>query len=108
MTDQKNEDFNEWAIVELMGHRRIAGRVTEQEIAGRAFLRIEIPQADGSEATEFYNPASLYGLTPCDEALARVVAREIDRKPVSAYALERILERDRAPALGHDDDGEPF
>lgn len=107
MTEQKTEGFNEWAIVELMGHRRVAGRVTEQEIAGRAFLRIDIPQADGTEATEFYNPASLYGITPCDEALARLSAREIDRKPVNAYALERLLERDRQPALTHDD-GEPF
>lgn len=103
MDEQRSEGFNEWAIVELMGHRRIAGRVTEQEIAGRAFLRIDIPQEDGGEATEFYNPASLYGMTPCDEALARVVAREIDRRPVSAYALERVLERDRTPALGHDE-----
>ncbi len=112
MADQEKEGFDEWAIVELMGHRRIAGRVTEQEIAGKAFLRIEIPQNDGSDRTEFYNPGSLYGITPVDEALARVTARSIDREPVSSYSLKYLLEKNESPALTHadtdgDDESEP-
>lgn len=32
-----------WAIVELFGHARIAGRVTEQVIAGQGFIRADVP-----------------------------------------------------------------
>ena len=37
------ETFEEWAVLELMGHRRLAGKVTEATIGGGAFLRIDIP-----------------------------------------------------------------
>lgn len=38
------EGFEGWAILELMGHRRLGGYLTEQEIAGAAFIRIDIPE----------------------------------------------------------------
>lgn len=41
MTERVN--FAGWAILELMGHRRLGGYVTEQEIAGTASLRIDVP-----------------------------------------------------------------
>lgn len=37
------ESYEGWAIVELMGHRRIAGRVSQAEQYGTAMLRIDIP-----------------------------------------------------------------
>jgi hypothetical protein len=40
--------FREWAVLELMGHRRLGGKVSEQEIAGAAFLRIDVPGPDGA------------------------------------------------------------
>jgi hypothetical protein len=33
-----------WAIIELMGHRRLAGWLSEEEVAGAAFLRIDVPE----------------------------------------------------------------
>jgi hypothetical protein len=37
------EPFEGWAILELMGHRRLAGRVSEIEIAGAKMLRLDVP-----------------------------------------------------------------
>ncbi len=42
MTETK-EGFAQWVILELMGHRKLAGYLTEQEIGGGAFLRLDIP-----------------------------------------------------------------
>jgi len=42
MTD-KGKPFEGWAILELMGHRRLAGRLTEALVAGAAFIRIDVP-----------------------------------------------------------------
>lgn len=36
--------FEEWMLVEQLGHKRIAGLVTEQTIAGFDYLRIDIPE----------------------------------------------------------------
>lgn len=68
----ETERFAEWCVVELMGHRRLAGFLTEVEIAGRGFLRLEIPSAP--PATQLYNPTSVYAITPTTEDTARRVA----------------------------------
>lgn len=36
-------DFEGWAIVELMGHRRLGAWVSEVELAGAPMLRLDIP-----------------------------------------------------------------
>lgn len=33
-TPQPDQTFDQWCIVEIFGHERIAGRVTEQRIGG--------------------------------------------------------------------------
>lgn len=39
-----SEAFEGWAIVELMGHRRLGAYVREAEFAGAAMLRLDIPE----------------------------------------------------------------
>lgn len=41
--------FDLWCIVELFGHNRIAGRCTEQNVAGVNMLRVDVPATSGSE-----------------------------------------------------------
>lgn len=56
-----------WAILELMGHRRLAGYVSEQEIAGAAFIRVDVP-----------------GTGPCQRCSGQGGLQEVDldRRPV--------------------------
>ena len=69
MNDQQSERFEEWAIVEVMGHRRFAGLVTEQAIGGASFVRIDIPEARDLPAfTKLFGGSSIYCITPCTEA----------------------------------------
>ncbi|MDD2657785.1 MAG: hypothetical protein PHD04_03970 [Candidatus Pacebacteria bacterium] len=35
--------FDEWAIIDLFGHQKIAGRVSEQQIGGASFVRVDVP-----------------------------------------------------------------
>jgi hypothetical protein len=80
-----SEQWGAWAILELMGHRRIAGFVSEVELAGKGMLRIEIPT--DPPATQFYSPESLYCLTPTTEELAKQLAESSAPKPVSRWEL---------------------
>jgi hypothetical protein len=79
--------FEGWAILELMGHRRLAGYVQAQEIAGAGMLRIDVPGDDGPVATQFYSPAAVYCITPTTEAIARSVAKKSQPTPVQRWEL---------------------
>lgn len=74
-TDQAGPIFEGWAILELMGHRRLAGYLSEVTIAGHGFVRLEIPAGPDGEpaATQFYAPGSVYAITPTTERMARLV-----------------------------------
>lgn len=76
-----------WAILELMGHRRLAGYVTEQDIAGQGFLRLDVFEGDGDQpaVTQFYSPSAVYCITPTTQEIARAATRA--PAPVSRWEL---------------------
>lgn len=52
MSERTGENFEGWAILELMGHRRLAGYLREQQVGGAAFVRIDVPNGcSGVSAT---------------------------------------------------------
>ncbi|MDQ5904005.1 MAG: hypothetical protein QG584_831 [Pseudomonadota bacterium] len=93
----ERQDFKQWAIVELFGHARIAGLLTEQTIGGSSFVRVDVPEyvSEGQTfpaVTRLLGQASIYGITFVDEATATIAAREIRYQPVSVWSLRRGLE----------------
>ena len=82
--------FDEWAILELMGHRRLAGKVTDAVIGGGAFLRIDVPGDDGKFSTQYYSPGSVYCITPTSEEVARAVAKQSQPAPVQRWELPPV------------------
>lgn len=91
MTDTKQAPFDEWCIVELLGHRRLAGRVQEVQLAGAGFLRLDIPEAgDDPGRTQYIAPGSVYALHPTDEATARAAAVSWRPAPVQRWELAAL------------------
>ncbi len=97
----EEEGFEHWAILELMGHRRLAGKVSEAQIGGSGFVRIDVPGKDGWKSTQFYSPAAVYCITPTSEAVAREVATMSAMEPVHAWEFNRGALR---PARDEDDE----
>lgn len=91
MADEKV--FEGWAILELMGYRRLGGYLTEQEIAGAAFLRIDVPS--DPPATQFYSAAAVYAITPTTEEIARGLAAQCRPEPVHRFELPALREPGR-------------
>lgn len=110
---EDKQTFNEWAIVEIMGHQKFAGRVSEQIVAGSALLRIDIP-AQGEQVgfTKLFGMSSVYAITPTTEQIATAVASKLRQVPIGIYDLpESMQAKLRAPAaitsrVAADDDEE--
>jgi hypothetical protein len=72
------EFTNQPAIVELMGHQVIAGRVTEEEHVGTKMLRVDVPEVNGHSAfTKFFGGSAVYAITPTNEASMLEAAQEV-------------------------------
>lgn len=62
-----------WAVVELMGHVTIAGRVTKPGEYG-GLWQVDIPDGDNFR-TEFFGSQSVYRVRIVSEEIARAYAR---------------------------------
>lgn len=103
----ETKSFEGWAIVELMGHVRLAGRVLPAPMFGTELLRIDIPDRQGADyTTQFVSGSSLYRLTPCSEEVARAVARDNEVIPVSPWELRRLEPPKQAMELPSDEERE--
>jgi len=125
------EPFSEWCVVEIMGHQRYWGRVTEQTLGGASFIRVDVPNSDGGIAySKIFGASSIYCITPCTEAIARAMSRpdelnrELSRLDFSARTREEItagrqvlaakalptlpVDGDPGDEPGFDDEGEDY
>jgi hypothetical protein len=93
MKDQE-EQKEMWALVELFGHQRIAGKITQAELGSGELIRVDVPAVrDRAALTKFYNVKAIYGITPVDEATATRIAGDIHAAPVSEWVLDAELDR---------------
>lgn len=82
--------FECWAILELFGHVRLGGRVTEATIGGCSFLRVDVPKADGGIAfTRYLGNGAIYSMTPVTEEVARRVGNGSAQAPIKPWEMPR-------------------
>lgn len=98
-----------WAIVEIYGHTKIAGLVTEQVLAGQGFLRVDVPDLPAAGPykeqagfSRFYGANAIYSITPVSQEIALQVAQSMRVKPVNVYITPLLAEH----VSGGDDDDE--
>lgn len=111
MTQAKPQESQPlYAIVELFGHQRIAGCISEQTFGGASFVRVDVPEVSCSSwkwddqkgeqiqvthhiqaHTKSFGAAAIYAIQWCDEAAALMAAREIQHKPISPYQAADVL-----------------
>jgi hypothetical protein len=84
-----------------MGHRRLAGLLSEQNVGGAAFIRIDVPSTP--PVTQLYAPGAVYAITPCTEDVARAVAAKTRTDPVSLLGIDPRLPAASAPMHVDDD-----
>jgi hypothetical protein len=98
-----------WAVLELMGHQRIAGFTREVALGSAAMLRVDVPEIDGIPAfTKFIAPAALYAFTPCTQEVAMAVIKRDRVTPVTLFAMPANRQRalPYVHSNGEDDEGD--
>ncbi len=121
MADQQpSQAFDQWGIVEVMGHKKYAGHITEQVIAGSALVRVDVPEVKlagepprvVNSFTKLVGVGSVYCITPTTEEVARKMADQLaryDSDPLPVYIPEA---RQLASVPSHseeiDDGGDEF
>lgn len=107
----EKQSFAGWAILELMGHRRLGGYVQQEELFGSPMCRIDVPAVGTHLAsTHFFGGQSIYCLTPTDEETARRVAAGYHPEPVSEWQLPKpeTARRDRVREIAARDDPDSY
>ncbi len=95
-----SEKFEQWAILEIMGHQRYAGMVSEQALGGASFVRIDVPAADGLPAfSKLFGAGAIYCISPCSEEVALAMAKQFRKQPLQIYELPPDLQK-RLPFSG--------
>lgn len=98
------EDFESWAILEIMGHRQVAGFVRDVVLFGNRMARVEVPEVpattrktwewkDGHDVqvevpvpaipgfTAYYGGSAIFSCVPTTEELARMAAAQFRTPP---------------------------
>lgn len=100
MPNNGTDGLRMWCVVEVMGHQRYVGEMSEQVIAGQGFIRVDVPATDDLPAfTKFIGTGSIYAITPVDEQIARGMVRNLRARPIDVFELRNLL-----PAADYDED----
>lgn len=81
--------FASWCLVELMGHRKLAGYVTDDMLAGVKILRIDEPDLgpDRPGRSVFFNTTAIYALRPATEELVMAMAPNWVTPEITEWSL---------------------
>lgn len=106
----EKETIEQFAVVEMMGHRKIAGAVKQSELAPGALIRVDVFGANGEiERTEHVGSSAIYDITICSEQTAKAAAIAHNPQPSFAYDILRQREDRQLPmAFREADDDDRF
>lgn len=87
-TNGNAQQFETWAVLELFGHVRLAGLVTEASIGGCAFLRVDVPNKEGeTQFTRYFGNGAIYSMTPVSRDVACRVGNGSAQAPVKPWEM---------------------
>lgn len=105
MSEQAEPKFDQWCVVELMGHQRIAGKITEESHFGVALMRVDVPAVDGRAGfTKYFGGNAIYAITPTSEVIATQVAKMVDQAPISRWEMRELLPAPESKSSDDKDD----
>lgn len=85
-----------WAIVEVKGFAQFAGYVSETQLAGAGFIRVDVPAVGPNNPafTKLFEPKAIHCITPTDEESARPMVMRLAAPAIPA-SMARLVSGDR-------------
>lgn len=81
-----------WAIVELMGHQKIAGELSEFVMGGSSFIRVDVPDTESQPSyTRFLTDKAIYAINPVTELVARFKAEQLQSRPIESWDFQSMM-----------------
>lgn len=86
-------ELKAWALVELFGHARIVGFLSQQTFGSGVLFRVDVPdllkegKIQRKGFTRYFGLSAIYSITPIDEATVRRLLPSIDGTPGEARPL---------------------
>lgn len=102
-------------MVELMGHQRIAGHITEKAFGSNVMLQVDVPAVGENPAfSRILSFSAIYAINPCTEEVATKIADSIREVPIVDYnmrthvnaALKTAIESGKLVPAGNVESGE--
>ena len=87
------DQLKSWALVELFGHQRIVGFLSQQTFGTGVLFRVDVPDLvkEGKVVrvgfTRYFGLSAIYSITPIAEEVVRQLLPTIDGTPGEARAL---------------------
>ena len=91
--EAQEPELTGWALVELFGHQRIVGFVSQQAFPNGVLLRVDVPDLLKDKKvvrkgfTRYFGLGAIYSITPCSEDVVRSLLPNIDGTPGEARVL---------------------
>lgn len=102
--EEKQEVFEQWTIIELFGHERIAGFTTEITIAGEGFLQVDVPKTEECQTySTILSTRAIYSITPVTQVTALAAAEQFNKKPICLFSAVKEKQRQLMLPTNNDD-----
>lgn len=90
-TATATEKVETWAIVELMGHTRLVGRVGESQLCP-GLLRVDVLDEAGEfQYTKHIGSSAIYAISEIGANEAKAIAKSFSHEPSFAYQVKHRL-----------------
>lgn len=88
------EKLELFAIVDLFGHQRLAGKVTEQTVGSSTFVRIDVPETKSQpKFSRLVNPTAIYAINPATEEVVNEMAERLCSVPIDSWDIRKMQEK---------------
>src|SRR5271165_7158036 len=95
VASEPSAELKSWALVELFGHQRIVGFLSQQTFGTGVLFRVDVPDLlkEGKILrvgfTRYFGLSAIYSITPVSEEVVRTLLPSIDGTPGEARALSQ-------------------
>jgi len=89
LADPGAENIDCWAVVEIFGHTKVAGRVTTRKVGVNVMIQVDVPKNEAEFShSQLFGPAAIFSINPTTETWCRRWAKAIAHPPLPYIPAE--------------------